>query len=65
MGKFSYHKMKRPGKLPDLLTLALHGPSTFDEIELPIVYHIFTHLSNFGGILTWWVFQGKPVTLRE
>ena len=37
MGKFSYLKMKRPGKIPDLLTLALHGPSTFDKIELIII----------------------------
>jgi hypothetical protein len=27
--RFSWAKMKRPGIKPDLLTLALHGPSTF------------------------------------
>ena len=37
MGRFFYTKMKRPGNKPDPLTLALHGPSTFDEIELNII----------------------------
>ncbi len=37
MEMFSYLKMKRPGKIPDPLTLALHGPSTFDIIELIII----------------------------
>jgi len=39
--------MKRPGKLPDLLTLALHGPSTFDIIELIKSFDLTTnHVTN-------------------
>ncbi len=46
MGKFSCHKMKRPGKAPDLLTLALHGPSTFDIIEL-IIYNTYVSICQY------------------
>jgi len=46
MEKFSYPKMKRPGKIPDPPTLALHGPSTSDMIGLDIIYHNVNHLVN-------------------
>jgi len=40
--------MKRPGKIPDPLTLALHGPSTSDIIGL--AYYI-TYITTFVNIL--------------